>query len=136
MGGYGAFKMAFATDKFSYAASLSGALISKPGDLSSLGNQAYWQGILGDLHQFSGSKNDILTLAAQSHNRPRLYAWIGEQDPFKQLNDNAVATLQKLSYEVTYEMAPGKHEWYYWDKQIESVLEWLPINYVQEERMS
>ena len=29
-----------------------------------------------------------------------------------------------------------KYEWYYWNQQLESLLEWLPINYVKEERLS
>ncbi|MDF8367418.1 esterase family protein [Weissella paramesenteroides] len=136
MGGYGAFKMAFATDKFSYASSLSGALVGETDTLLDLESLTYWRGIFGDLDHFIGSENDILTLAERCENKPKLYDWIGEQDEFKQLNDTAVSKLKQLSYDITYETAPGRHEWYYWDKQIERVLEWLPINYVQEERLS
>ncbi|TQE85139.1 esterase family protein, partial [Streptococcus suis] len=30
----------------------------------------------------------------------------------------------------------GKHEWYYWNQQIEKVLQWLPIDFELEERLS
>ena len=136
MGGYGAFKLALATDRFSYAASLSGALVGNTEPLLDLESLTYWQGIFGDLGKFSGSENDILTLAEDCQNRPKLYNWVGEQDEFKNINDTAVAKLKQLSYDVTYETASGRHEWYYWEKQIERVLEWLPIDYVREERLS
>ncbi|MGC4431588.1 esterase family protein, partial [Streptococcus suis] len=29
-----------------------------------------------------------------------------------------------------------KHEWYYWNKQLEKLFEWLPIDYKKEERLS
>lgn len=138
MGGYGAFKFALGTNQFSYAASLSGALVGNPRqeDFLNMEKLSYWQGIFGDFDDFAGSKNDILALAKTCHKRPKLYAWIGEQDFLKPINDVAISTLQQLNYDIIYETAPGTHEWYYWNKQIERVLEWLPINYVQEERLS
>ncbi|GMA70463.1 hypothetical protein GCM10025879_17090 [Leuconostoc litchii] len=138
MGGYGAFKLALGTNKFSYAASLSGALVgqAREEDFLSMGKLPYWEGIFGSFKDFSGSKNDLLALANQCEKRPELYAWIGEQDFLKPMNDQTIATLKQLNYDIVYETAPGKHEWYYWNKQIERVLEWLPIDYVQEERLS
>ena len=142
MGGYGAFKMAFASQQFSYAASLSGALI---GDLNFPGredwqNSAYWRGIFGNLSNFKGSENDILALAKKQKEEqnllPKLYAWIGEQDYLFENNQHAIANIKTLGYDVTFETSPGEHEWYYWDKKIERVLEWLPIHYQPEKRLS
>ncbi|CAM3132345.1 alpha/beta hydrolase [Leuconostoc rapi] len=142
MGGYGAFKMAFNGDQFSYAASLSGALMGDPNfpERETWQNAAYWQGIFGDLNDFIGSENDVIALAqkqaATKQQLPQLYAWIGEQDYLYQMNQNTIPKIRDLGYNVTYETSPGEHEWYYWDKQIERVLEWLPINYQQEKRLS
>lgn len=142
MGGYGAFKMALATDYFSYAASLSGALtldFSYP-QVFQMAPQAYWEGIFGNLDDFHESENDLLTLAEKriddKKTLPKLYAWIGQQDFLLPANEYAVPKLKALGYDLTYKTDPGRHEWYYWNKQIENVLEWLPIKYIKEERLS
>ncbi|MBK0041148.1 MULTISPECIES: alpha/beta hydrolase [Leuconostoc] len=138
MGGYGAFKLGLGTTRFSYAASLSGALVGDPqfGTIPDETPHDYWTGIFGDLDKFVGSDNDLLALAKKNTHKPQLYAWIGEQDYLKPTNDDFIPKLRDLNYDITFETAPGKHEWYYWDKKIERVLEWLPINYVPEERLS
>lgn len=135
MGGYGAFRIALATNRFSYAASLSGALTFTGEEEAFKENPAYWTGIFGSLEQFKGSDNDILALAEKRKvNRPQLYIWCGEQDALFQGNDHAAQKLKNLGYSVNYESSPGIHEWYYWTKMIEHVLEWLPIKYVKEFR--
>lgn len=142
MGGYGAFKMAFSRAQFSYAASLSGALMGDPDfpGRAAWQNTAYWEGIFGDMTQLLGSANDVIALANQQVKTqvslPKLYAWIGEQDYLYQNNLTTIPQIQALGYDVTFETGPGTHDWYYWDKQIERVLEWLPIDYQPEERLS
>ncbi|MGX7052113.1 alpha/beta hydrolase [Leuconostoc palmae] len=142
MGGYGAFKMAFSGQRFSYAASLSGALMGNPNfpERETWKSDAYWQGVFGDLKNFEGSDNDILTLAKKQVSKecliPKLYAWIGEQDYLFNNNQEAITQIKALGYDILFETSSGEHEWYYWDKQIERILEWLPINYQQEKRLS
>ena len=48
----------------------------------------------------------------------------------------AVADLKALGLDIDYRTDHGRHEWYYWEKQLEAYLEWLPIDYVKEERLS
>ncbi|MGM9887291.1 MULTISPECIES: alpha/beta hydrolase family protein [unclassified Lactococcus] len=138
MGGYGAFRLALGTDQFSYAASLSGVLTfdGMEGHLNdSEASAAYWGGLFGSFEQFKGSENEILTLAENyPTEKPKLYAWCGKQDGLFLGNEYVASQLKKLNYDLTYESSDGIHEWYYWTKKIESVLEWLPIDYVQEER--
>ena len=67
---------------------------------------------------------------------PKLYAWIGEQDFLFENNQRTIAQINALGYDVTFETSPGEHDWYYWDKKIERIFEWLPINYHQEKRLS
>ena len=44
---------------------------------------------------------------------------VGEQDYLYSANNLAVKNLKKLGFDVTYSHSPGKHEWYYWEKQLE-----------------
>lgn len=140
MGGYGAWKLALGTENFSHAASLSGALYMEEQGMSDMASQDYWQGVFGELRELPGSKNDLLRLAQDKVNEgkklPELYAWCGKQDFLFEANEYATTEIQKMGYDLTYETADGAHEWYYWDKMIERVLEWLPIDYKMEERLS
>lgn len=137
MGGYGAFKLALATDNFSYAASLSGALDMTDLKEQSAENEEYWKGIFGDLAHFNESENSILYLAEHHIGpKPKLYSWCGEQDYLIAGNNHAARVLEEKGFDLTYQRSSGTHEWYYWTKQIEEVLKWLPVNYKQEERLS
>jgi putative tributyrin esterase len=140
MGGYGAFKLAMATNHFAYAASLSGAISIKDLDLTELESLAYWQGVFGDLAQFDASDNAIQKLASDftskfATDKPKLYAWCGRQDFLYAANNYAVEDLKAKGFDIVYETNDGKHEWYYWSKMIDRVLEFLPIKYNKEERL-
>ena len=140
MGGYGAYKIALKTNRFSYAASFSGALgIGIDGtDLDAIpgGSRAYWEGVFGDLKAPGVEQHFLTTMVAESDKKTKFYAWCGEQDFLYQANQVAVQKLQELGLSLEYQHSPGKHEWYYWEKQLEYILEWLPIGYQPEERLS
>ncbi len=68
--------------------------------------------------------------------KTKFYAWCGEEDYLYQANQVAVEQFQQAGLDLTYAHAPGKHEWDYWEKQLEVFLEMLPIDYVKEERLS
>jgi putative tributyrin esterase len=34
---------------------------------------------------------------------------------------------KELELDLTYKEGPGTHQWDYWDKMIQRVLEWLPL---------
>ena len=136
MGGYGAFRLGLGTNHFSYVASLSGVLTFNGMEGRFEENPAYWGGIFGTWEQFKNSDNEILALAARKQEeKPKLYVWCGEQDELFSGNEFAVSELKRFGYDTTYEKSAGTHDWYYWTKYIEEVLKWLPINYVQEERL-
>ncbi|MDR1567538.1 MAG: esterase family protein [Streptococcaceae bacterium] len=140
MGGYGALKLAFLTEQFSYAASLSGAIAFKDVDPYELGTKEYWHGVFGDFPQLL-TTDENLSIAAKGQvdkgqKLPKLYLWCGHQDFLYPANLSMAADLKPLGYDLTFESADGTHEWYYWAKQINRVLEWLPIDYVKEERLS
>ncbi|HFI0144377.1 TPA: alpha/beta hydrolase [Streptococcus suis] len=137
MGGYGTFKIAITTNRFSYAASLSGALqvdFSSPSALE-LGSSAYWKGVFGDLDD-PENPNLLTNICRLSDKKTKFYAWCGEEDFLFEGYQEAVAELKELGFDIEASYGPGKHEWYYWNQQIEKVLAWLPIDFKLEERLS
>jgi S-formylglutathione hydrolase FrmB len=135
MGGYGAFKMALThPERFAAAASLSGAVdlsevvrIKKDDPL----NKAWLIGmrnVFGDLNKVPGSKHDLFVLAkkvAKGPTRPRLYQCCGTEDFLYADNLRFRDVVRKLPLDLTYEEGPGEHNWMYWDKMIQHVLNWM-----------
>ena len=132
MGGYGALKLALGKpDMFAAAASLSGAT-----DMASLaGGENGWkkemENIFGDLKKIRGSGNDLFALAEKvskkRKNRPALYCCCGTEDFLYEANVKFKKHCAELKYPLTYEEAPGGHDWAFWDEHIQRVLKWLPI---------
>lgn len=135
MGGYGAFKLALGCpDRYAAAASLSGAL-NMAAIAKRLGGDSWrreMELIFGDLDKLPGSNNDLLHLAdqvAQAAEKPRLFQWCGTEDFLYEDNRVFRQHAQKLGLDLTYEEGPGGHEWVCWDRQIQWVLEWLPLRH-------
>ena len=137
MGGYGAFKLALSTNQFSYAASLSGALHFDFDHSASLelGSLAYWRGVFGDIED-PANPHFLSHIAKQSDKKVKLYAWCGEEDFLFEGHQLAISDLQAAGFDLEASYGPGKHEWYYWDQQLEKVLDWLSIDFQLEERLS
>ena len=138
MGGYGAFKIALSSNRFSYAASFSGALyiegLAQTPELEA--NREFWEGIFGDLSHPQSNPHSLLNLANQSDKETYFYAWCGQQDYLYQGHQYAVEQLQKKGLDLVAADGPGKHEWYYWEKQLEIFLSMLPIDFQLEERLT
>jgi S-formylglutathione hydrolase FrmB len=133
MGGYGALKLALRRpDRFAAAASLSGAL-----DMAGQARAAEkeWrtelQNVFGDLNALAGGDNDLMHLAEELARspalKPALYQWCGTEDFLYQDNLRFRDHARRLGLPLTYEEGPGTHEWSFWDRQIQRVLEWLPL---------
>lgn len=128
MGGYGALKLALrCPDRFAAAASLSGAL-----DVVGRGVvEVYpeWATTFGDAAGARERGDDLLDLVSQAdpHRMPTLYAWCGEQDFL--LGDSRAFrdACQAAGVELTYCESAGDHSWEDWDRQIQEVLDWLPL---------
>ncbi|XCY67885.1 alpha/beta hydrolase family protein [Streptococcus iniae] len=138
MGGYGAFKLALKSNQFSYAASFSGALAipDRAFDILNEEQKPYWTGIFGDLQSPDVNKHYLTSMVCESDLKTHFYAWCGYEDFLFVANEKAVGELTELGLHITYQKDHGSHEWYYWNKQLEVLLEWLPITYVKEERLS
>lgn len=138
MGGYGSFKLALSTNRFSRAASFSGALSFQgfSPESQDLGEAAYWRGIFGTVDNWEASPYSLETLAKKSDHQTKLWAWCGEEDYLYPANNLAIKNLKNLGFDVTYSHSSGKHEWYYWEKQLERFLATLPIDFKLEERLT
>jgi putative tributyrin esterase len=137
MGGYGAFKLALRhPERFAVAASLSGAVdadILHPDKISKEAN--VWQhneyrNIFGST-PVEGTEHDLFHLvrqvAASNTPKPALYQCCGTEDFLYEHNIRFKRLCQSLPLDFTYEEESGVHEWGYWDKKIQRVLEWLPL---------
>lgn len=130
MGGYGAFKLALGKpEQYAAAASLSGALDAKA-TFKNMRPQAFAM-TFGSEEEFDGSVNDLYHAAAQvaasGGPKPRLFQCCGTEDFLYDMNRDFLRHAQELGLDLTYEEGPGSHEWGYWDRMIQRVLEWLPL---------
>jgi len=132
MGGYGAFKLALThPERYAAAASLSGAL-----DIARIAAEPVrrreMDAIFGDPARVEGSGNDLFHLARRAAEgegpRARLYQWCGTEDHLHADNVRFREHAEASGLDLTYEEGPGGHEWACWDRQIQRVLGWLPMD--------
>ncbi len=138
MGGYGAFKLALSRpQQVAAAASLSGAL-----DLRSLIDQRdellpEWNAIFGTDEEFRGGENDLVALAERlataRFSKPALYQWCGAEDYMLAAGRSFLRSCRDIGMEVDYREGPGDHSWTSWDREIQEVLRWLPIEPIDQE---
>ena len=136
MGGYGAFKLALRRpEMFAAAASLSGALDiaeSAAKGKSDAFRARELTDIFGPLRAIRGSDNDLFALAeklAKSKGpKPALYQCCGTEDDLYPRNVRFRDHARSLGLDLTYEEGPGRHDWGFWDRWIQRVLEWLPLH--------
>lgn len=134
MGGYGAYRIALETpERFGCAVSLSGGLEManlRKGIPDGGPSAISFANCFGDDPAFIAD-NDLLTLLdkrlAGGSPIPKLYQCCGTEDFLYKMNLHFRDQLRTLPIDLTYEEGPGKHNWEYWDPQIQRVLEWLPL---------
>ena len=133
MGGYGAFKLSLSCPgRFAAGASLSGAVdIAALSGTQDVQSSQEAENIFGDLSKIRGSRNDLFHLARQVAEsdgpKPKLFQCVGTEDFLYRDNIRFRDFAKELNLDLTYEEGPGIHEWGFWDKMIQRVLEWLPI---------
>jgi S-formylglutathione hydrolase FrmB len=133
MGGYGALKMALShPDRYAAAASLSGALDVAGGMRDKDPDwRAEMKRVFGSARQLAGSDNDLFHLAERVAHadgaKPLLYQWCGAEDELYGESVRFRAHAAGLGLPLTYEEGPGAHDWGCWDRQIQRVLDWLPL---------
>ena len=126
MGGYGALKWALhQPGRFAAAASLSGALdvvaLAALADRTELPDR-----IFGGV---PGPGDDLFALleTADLDELPSLYVACGTEDRLFPGNTRFVDAAYGKGLDVEVDFRPGKHEWRFWDDEIQKVLAWLPL---------
>ncbi len=128
MGGYGAFKLAFAQPgRFAAAASFSGALsLAILHALPDDPRRAEFAHLFGELERLAGTAHDpdvwFERAAADPAALPRLFMSVGRQEDLYPLNRLVHAKLQALGIPVDYFEADARHDWFFWDGQIRRFL--------------
>jgi len=134
MGGYGAFKLALRhPERYAAAASLSGALDVRPKNRNLDEDRTKeYRNIFGDLDAIEGSGNDLFHLAevvaASGGPKPKLFQCCGTEDPLYDQNLRFRDHARQLGLDLTYAEELGSHEWGFWDRWIQRVLDWLPLS--------
>ena len=137
MGGYGALRLGLGKPgHYAAVASLSGALdlarrvrdAARPESPISTGE---FVSIFGPDANVEGGGSDLFHLVQDLGKtdtvRPKLYLACGADDPLLDDNRRFHQHLDSKHVEHTYVEDAGRHEWSYWDKHIQHVLDWLPL---------
>jgi S-formylglutathione hydrolase FrmB len=134
MGGYGAFKWGLRQPGFAMAAaSLSGVTdlaervrLAREGLDNSLRRETLALAF-GD-REVAGSGDDLFALAAQRRadgRAPALLQICGTEDFLYADNLRFRDHCRAIGLPVDYREGPGTHEWGYWDREIQTVFDWL-----------
>ena len=130
MGGYGAMKWALREPhRFAAAASLSGALaLSHPSERADPDFAALMQRVFGG-GPTDGTGDDVIHLlrTVDPTALPSLYVGCGTDDFLFRANEYFVDTAAQAGVPVIARFGPGDHDWEYWDREIQDVLAWLPL---------
>lgn len=143
MGGYGAITNGLKySGLFSHIAGLSAALhidtfvdATEDAPLPIM-RRSYLESVFGDLDALQGSDKDFHALAKklaeEKKELPEIYLTCGTEDDLIGCNRAFRDELEQLGYPVTWKEGPGGHEWDFWDRMILDVLEWLPLDEVEQ----
>lgn len=132
MGGYGALKFGVKhPEMFVFAGSLSGALGAASWTETDLrGLEAIWRTLLAIFGQEDSPlrrANDLHKLyreltAERIAALPYVYLDCGTEDPLLSSSRSLAAILLERKIPHEYHQLPGKHNWEYWDAQVQEVL--------------
>lgn len=135
MGGYGALKLGLrCPEKFAAVAGLSSVTdVSSFMQLEERGTEfsVEMQRIFGAPDKVKGSPDDLFYLASKlaegKQAAPKIFQCCGTEDFLYQDNIKFRNHLEKIKIDFHYQEAPGIHEWAFWDRYIQDVLKWLPL---------
>lgn len=130
MGGYGAFKLALnQPERFAAAASMSGGLdfIDRLDGTTPLRVQTRRR-IFGD-RPIAGTGDDLMHLLRTIDPAvvPDLYLTCGTEDESIENNRAFVEIAGRRGIRLTSDLRTGEHEWGFWDRAVQDMLNWLPV---------
>lgn len=138
MGGYGAIRNGLKYHKtFGYIAGLSSALHILE-DIENIKTRtiAYELSCFGDLNEAVVSDKNPRVLVHRikeemkqdtSIQLPKVFLACGTEDVLIDVNRAYRDFFIENGFDLTYHEGPGQHNWDYWDKYIQEVLAWLPL---------
>jgi S-formylglutathione hydrolase FrmB len=136
MGGYGAIRTGLKYhETFGYLAGMSPALIMdmmQDSEFRKMREPFHEWLAFGKIEKVPGSDKDprtqVKTMKENNANFPYIYLSCGTDDilikPTRELHD----CLQKHNIPHTFVEEPGNHDWDFWNKDIQRVLDWLPLS--------
>lgn len=133
MGGFGAFKLGILRpEKYAAVASLSGSLdLMWAYDGEPTAITSTFRNIYGGKEDVAGSENDLPlqmeNLIASGKEMPKFYMTCGTEDFLYETNVRFRDRFAGRA-DLTYLEEPGTHEWGFWDRNIQRVLDWLPLS--------
>lgn len=130
MGGYGALKMALRYPERFAAAGIMSAVTDIPGKFEKeVFPLPFWRDIFGSAAESIADGNDLFTLARQraAEGRcPAVIQFCGNEDFLLEDNRKLKETLEKLNWpDYIYRETPGTHNWEFWDRHIQDILEFF-----------
>ncbi len=139
MGGFGCIVNGLRhSDTFGCVTALSSALIkdtivsAQYHAPSFLSDRAYFESLFGDTTKYDGGDYDYYALVekglAEGKNLPKFYLCCGTEDGLITANRAYRDFLIEKGLDVTYEEGPGGHDWDFWDRYIQKIIDWLPLD--------
>lgn len=132
MGGYGALKLGLTyPDRYAAVASFSGALgMDRCFEDYSAERIPELMDIYGSPENARNGPGNLMLLAEKltetPEKAPKMYVSCGTEDTLFPANERFVKAFQD-QLPIQYHTEPGGHSWDFWDRQIEYVLNWLPL---------
>ena len=139
MGGYGAIRNRLKYhETFGYIAGLSSAvhILENLDDIDAQRSVAFEESCFGPLKEAAlTDKNPrvlIQQLVDEGCELPKIYLACGTEDSLIGPNRAYRDLFREKGYDITYYEGPGTHSWDFWDQEIKKVLDWLPLNDVNQ----
>lgn len=133
MGGFGAIRNGLKyADTFGCIAGLSSAVHIFEMAPDAPGRTLFREDLVfGDLEEARKTDKNprvaLLEAKAAGLEIPRVYMSCGLQDSLLESGRSLRDFFLENGVSVAYRESDGKHDWYFWDREIRSVLDWLPL---------
>ena len=131
MGGFGAMRNGLKyNDVFSAILSFSGAHHVMNYQQFDAKTQAFGQGLFGPMEAaVKSDKNPAVLVKAlkDSELKPKIYLSCGTEDDLMPANRAFLELLKDNGFDVTWYEGPGRHDWDFWNEDIQRALDWLPL---------
>ena len=131
MGGTGVFKIAMKNPQDYGAVACLSAAFHLPAEIET-SRVAPWAAAYGKDEKIIGTCEDPYWLAQnvmkQQLDYPKLYLCCGTEDDLcYDCNQKMLRLMDEIGMTYTYHEQPGRHEWAFWDREIQLIMDWLPL---------